>query len=751
MKLLRNTCIFTSDMILLTYKITDCVDIMDKINHVNRMNSDVSVLRGVGGARKEAFARMGIETLGDLIHCYPRAYQNRGDTHTLAEIRERLLEGEMGPFSAILTIGAEPSVKMIRKGMTLLKVRAFDETGTVEITYFNQPYLKDTLHTASSFRFFGRFTYEYNKLGLASPILEPYAEGAVLPDIVPVYPLSQGLTQKFMQNAVSEALRIAGNEISEYLPADALKELQLPTAGYTINEMHRPKSLSSLENAKRRMVFDELYLMFIAMAANGTKAKRENTRRFTKGDLTQFLVNLPFELTDAQMRCVKEIREDLSGESLMNRILTGDVGSGKTVVAAAAVYLAVKNGYRAALMVPTEILASQHYEDFEKLFEPLGIRCALLTGSAKKRDRERILAGLTDEPTVEGKLDVVIGTHALISEGVNIDRLGLAVIDEQHRFGVNQRAALLEKARDVHSLVMSATPIPRTLTLAAYGSIDVSRIDELPKGRQKIDSFIVDESYRQRLNQFIRKQKSEGHQTYVVCPAVEENTEKAESNPEEMADIQLIADVTDTSVPLKAATAYAAQLAEELPDLSVGFVHGKMKPAEKDRVMEAFSSGELDVLVSTTVIEVGVNVPNATLMIVENAERFGLSQLHQLRGRVGRGQYKSYFILVSDTRNPDAQGRLRAIKNTTDGFEIAEYDLELRGPGDFFSQTGVIRQHGQMNFRLAASCRDTHLIERASFYAKRTVENDPNFEKEENRAVYRRLAEFTARTEKTTN
>jgi len=715
------------------------------------MNADVSVLRGVGGARKEAFARMGIETLGDLIRCFPRAYQNRGDTQTLMDIRERLMNGEAGPFSAVLTIAAEPSVKMIRKGMTLLKVRAFDETGSADITYFNQPYLKDTLHTGSSFRFFGKFTYEYSRLQLASPILEPHIEGVPLPDIVPVYPLTQGLTQKFMQNAVSEALRLAGNEIAEYLPSDALKELGLPTAGYTIFEMHRPKSVSSLENAKRRMVFDELYLMFLAMTANGAKAKRTNTCPFTKGDLTQFLVNLPFELTGAQMLCVKEIRADLSGECLMNRILTGDVGSGKTIVAAAAVYLAVKNGYRAALMVPTEILASQHYEDFEKLFAPLGIRCALLTGSAKKRDRERILAGLSDEPTIEGKLDVVIGTHALISDDVSIDRLGLAVIDEQHRFGVNQRAALLEKSSDVHSLVMSATPIPRTLTLAAYGSIDVSRIDELPKGRQKIDTFIVDESYRSRLNQFIRKQKAEGHQTYVVCPAVEENTEKPETNAEEMADIPLIADVTDTSVPLKAATAYAAQLASDLPDLSVGFVHGKMKPAEKDKVMETFSRGELDVLVSTTVIEVGVNVPNATLMIVENAERFGLSQLHQLRGRVGRGQFKSYFILVSDTKSPDAQNRLRAIKNTTDGFEIAEYDLEQRGPGDFFSETGVIRQHGQMNFRLAASCRDTHLIERASFYAKRTAADDPEFLKEENKPLVRRLAEFTRRTDKTTN
>lgn len=724
---------------------------MEKNQLTNKLEADVSTLRGVGQARREALSKMGIETIGDLLRCYPRAYQNRGDTHTLAEIKEKMTNGEVGPFSVILTIASEPNVKMIRRGMTILKVRAFDETGSVEITYFNQPYMKDTLHTGSAFRFFGRFTVDYNRLQLQNPLHEPYVEGVPLPDIVPVYPLSQGLTQKFMMNITSEALRLAGGEFVEYLPKDALAELQLPTAGYTMQQIHRPESVSMMETAKRRLVFDELYLMFLSMTMTGARAKRANTCPFTKGDLTPFLVNLPFELTGAQMRSVKEIRDDLSGKTLMNRILTGDVGSGKTIVAAAAAYLAVKNGYRAALMVPTEILASQHYEDFEKLFTPMGIRCALLTGSTKKRDRDRILAGLNDEPTVEGKLDIVIGTHALISDGVKLERLGLAIIDEQHRFGVMQRAALFEKARDVHCLVMSATPIPRTLTLAAYGSIDVSRIDELPKGRQKIDTFIVNEGYRERLNAFIRKQADEGHQTYVVCPAVEESQEKESANPEEMADIPLIGSTVDTSVPLKAATAFAGYLQEALPDLKVGFVHGKMKPAEKDRVMESFSSGELDVLVSTTVIEVGVNVPNATLMIVENAERFGLSQLHQLRGRVGRGQFKSYFILVSDTRQPEAQDRLRAVKNTTDGFEIAEYDLQIRGPGDFFSETGEIRQHGQMNFRLAAACRDTHMIERASFYANRTVTDDPMLEKDKNRAIAARLAEFGKKTEKTSN
>lgn len=434
----------------------------------------------------------------------------------------------------------------------------------------------------------------------------------------------------------------------------------------------------------------------------------------------------------------------------MNRILTGDVGSGKTAVAEAAAYAAVKNGYRVALMVPTEILAMQHYDSFSAIFGKLGISCACLTGSTPKRERDKILRGITNSG--HERIDIVIGTHALISDVVEIDDLGLAIIDEQHRFGVNQRAALFDKAKNVHSLVMSATPIPRTLTLAAYGSIDVSRIDELPAGRQKIDTFIVNEGYRERLNGFIKKQADEGHQTYVVCPAVEES-EKKQDDIENAATFELFdVDVTiDTSVPLKAATAHADYLADELPGLNVGFVHGKLKSAEKERVMNEFAAGNVDVLVSTTVIEVGVNVPNATLMIVENAERFGLSQLHQLRGRVGRGEAKSYFILVSDTKDPSAMDRLRAIKSTTDGFEIAEYDLQMRGPGDFFGEGGTIRQHGQMSLQLAATCRDTSLIERASFYANRTLKNDPHLKSEANRKISEKLIRLEKKSEKTLN
>ncbi|MBQ2727332.1 MAG: ATP-dependent DNA helicase RecG [Clostridia bacterium] len=719
------------------------------------MDRPVTVLKGVGDARRDALAKLGAETLGDLIRVFPRAYQNRGDIQTLSVIRDRLKNGERGPFSAELTVSTEPDVRMVRRGMVLLKVRAFDETGTAELTYFNMPYMKNVFHVGETFRFFGRFTCEGSRVQAANPIAERVDEGVPLKQIVPVYPLVSGLTQKIMTQLVSEALRMCGNELTEYMPRDALAEMSMPTYAYTVTKIHNPETLSEIEAAKRRLMFDELYLTLLSMNLGQARRKKKNTCPIRCDTMDEFYAQLPFEMTGAQQRSVNEILADMAGDCLMNRILTGDVGSGKTIVAASACYAAVKSGYRAALMVPTEILANQHAEDFVELFTPMGIRCALLTGSTKKREKDKILSGLTDGQTsmtgkADDSVDIIIGTHALLSEGVEIDRLGLAVIDEQHRFGVMQRAALFEKGEGIHSLVMSATPIPRTLTLAAFGSLDVSRIDELPKGRQKIDTLVVNESYRERLNGFIRKQKEEGHQIYVVCPAVDE-AEAEETDSEEMADIPFVQMEVDTSTPLKAATVFAEYLKEELDGLTVEYVHGKMKSAEREKIMTAFAAGAVDVLVSTTVIEVGVNVPNATLMIVENAERFGLSQLHQLRGRVGRGTAKSYFVLVSDSTTPESAERLRAIKSTSDGFRIAEYDLELRGPGDFFSDAGVIRQHGQMSDALTSACRDTGLIERASFYAKRTAQDDPKLEKPENRETLIRLTRMAEKSNHTVN
>ncbi|MBR5367218.1 MAG: ATP-dependent DNA helicase RecG [Clostridia bacterium] len=718
------------------------------ISGLPKLEQPVGVLKGVGPAKETALAKLGVERIGDLVRLWPRAYQNRGDTKTLLEVADRLRNGETGPFSTVLTMSSEPQTRYIRRGMVITKARAFDETGSAEITWFNQPYIAQRVHTGETYRFFGRFAWEYGRVQINSPITEAWREDLPLPAIVPVYPVTQGLKQRFLADLIAEAIRYAGDELTESLPTDALEEMRLPSYGFTVRAIHRPASVSEMETARQRLVFEELYFMFLSMALSGAASRQASgPLKLTDTDLSDFNAALPFTLTGAQARSIREIVADMAGERLMNRILTGDVGSGKTVVAAAAMYAAVKNGFRAVLMAPTEILAAQHAEDLTKLFGALGVKCALLTGSTKKKDRTAILDGLRDE----GDIRIVVGTHALLTVDVLIDRLGLAVIDEQHRFGVHQRAALFEKAKNVHSLVMSATPIPRTLTLAAYGMIDVSKIDELPAGRQKIDTFIVNESYRERLNNFIRRQAAEGHQVYVVCPAVEESEKASDTDADEMADLPLVDAMPEENAPMKSAVQHADELAAALPELNVGFVHGKLKSSEKDRVMTEFAAGHLDVLVSTTVIEVGVNVPNATLMIVENAERFGLSQLHQLRGRVGRGTAKSYFILVSDTKNPDAQDRLRAVKSTTDGFEIAEYDLELRGPGDFFNETGAIRQHGQMNFRLAAACRDPHVIERASYYARRTAEEDPGMTSPANAPAARRLASFTWRTEKTQN
>ncbi len=733
------------------------------------LNKPVTILKNVGDKRAASLAKLGIATVGDLVTHFPRAYQNRGEILTVEEVKARLREKLANqtysaeeksslysePCAMILTAASEPVVKNIRRGMTLVKFRAFDDTGMCDITYFNMAYMKDVVHTGDSFRFFGRFSLMGNRLQGANPIYEAVKEGVSLPAIVPVYPLTAGINQRMMAQLTSDAIRACRTELTEYLPSHILAEMGLPAYSYTVDNLHRPESMGALELAQRRRVFEELFFLFTALAASGNKKKQESRYLMRNTDLSEFKRHLPFELTSAQERCVSEIARDLSGEFVMNRMLTGDVGSGKTVVAAAALYLAVKNGYRGAVMVPTEILAAQHYKDLAALFEPMGIRCALLTGSAGKRERDAILRSLSPI-TMDGMgTDIIIGTHALLSDGVEIDRLGLAVIDEQHRFGVAQRAALLEKCESIHSLTMSATPIPRTLTLALYGELDVSRIDEMPKGRQKIDTFVVDEGYRERLNGFIRKQVTEGHQVYIVCPAVEEKKKasaKAEEDAEEMSNVTFggIWEGESDLPPLKAAESYAADLAEQLPELNIAFVHGKLKPKQKDTVMQEFSEGNVDVLVSTTVIEVGVNVPNATLMIVENAERFGLSQLHQLRGRVGRGSAKSYFILVSDARGDTARQRLAAIKSTTDGFRIAEYDLEQRGPGDFLGSDSI-KQHGQMRLSLAAGCRDKALIERAVALAKATVADDPTLSKEENKGLAEKVQKLLRESENLVN
>ena len=671
----------------------------------------VTDLYGVGKAKAAAYASLGVFTIGDLLYFFPRAYENRGFTVPLSYAREDIKN------AIIMTVATEPRVSLIRRGMSLLKFRAFDESGSCEITYFNQNYLKDKFHVGDTFRFWGKVERQGKKTTMTSPIAEPYTESVPLPPLSSIYKLTEGLSQKVISTHIEAALTLATETMPDYLPEYIREKYNLCTLHFALSQIHSPSDYQSLGVAKRRLVFDEFFMFAAGIGRSSGETQRYKAPVCSNGDITPLLELLPYTLTGAQVRAIDDIRRDMAKDIPMGRILIGDVGCGKTVCAAAAMYIAVKNGRQAALMAPTEILANQHFSDLSPLFKKLGIRCTLLTGSltpAKKRKIHEQIAS-----TGEDRIDIVIGTQALISEGVKFSDAGLVITDEQHRFGVGQRAALSERNNHTHVLVMSATPIPRSLALVMYGDLKVSKIDEMPAGRQRVDTFLVDEGYRNRLDGFIKKNVAEGGQVYIVCPAVEETEEESD-------DEILFSDIgfedfsgfeKKEKTPLKAATRYAEELSARMPELNIAYVHGRMKVKDKDEVMERFCKGEVDVLVSTTVIEVGVNVPNASLMIVENAERFGLSQLHQLRGRVGRGKRKSYCVLVSGTPTLSGLGetatkRLKTMCNSYNGFEIAEEDLKLRGPGDFLSTStsSSIRQSGDIGFKLADMCEDTSLM-----------------------------------------
>ena len=694
------------------------------------LHTPISALNGVGSARKTAYERMGIYTVEDLLYHFPRAYEHRGDIRMLAEASEEPYKSG-ARMPTLLTVSTEARVARVKGRMTLCKFRAFDESGACEITFFNQEYLRNTFTVGSTFRFYGKVEVAgKDRYTMTAPAFEPYVEGISLPPLYPVYPLTEGISNKMIAGHISQCLP-ATVQVEDPLPEPIRVSEGLCTLGYALREIHTPEDFSTLHTAKRRLAFDEFFRFALGLGTAGRTAKITGAPVCTVSEavMGEFLSALPYSLTGAQARALADLRRDMASDTAMNRMIVGDVGCGKTVCAAAAMYIAVKAGRQAALMAPTGILAAQHAADLLPLFEQLGIRGALLTGHTPAAAKRKIYAALASADPAE-RLDVIIGTQALLSEGVEFAAPGLVVTDEQHRFGVRQRATLSQKNANAHLLVMSATPIPRTMALVLYGDLEVSRIDEMPPGRQRVDTFVVDESYRARLDAFIRRNVSEGGQVYVVCPAVEESPE------EDTADASLIPLSADfggqTTIaevakdrPLKAAVQYAADLQERLPDLTVAFVHGKMKPADKDQVMGDFAAGRVQVLVSTTVIEVGVNVPNACLMLVENAERFGLSQLHQLRGRVGRGTRKSYCILIRDGGGDNAKARLEVMRTTYDGYEIAEKDLAQRGPGDFLASAGSaeIRQSG--GFRLADTWSDSELMNHAFAYAREMLEDDP--------------------------
>ena len=686
-------------------------------------DASVKVLSGVGPARVKAYARLGIDTVNDLIYHFPRAYENRGDIKLLSEC----VPGNKAALEMV--IGTVPKKTMIRRGMTLLKFTAFDESGTCEITFYNQNYLADKFPLGATFRFYGQVERVGKRYKMNTPAYEMIIEGEELKPLVPVYPLTEGISKNRIAADIESAMNIIAPELDDYLPDEIRRRYKLCTLPFALRTIHNPTDYESVSRAKRRLVFDEFFTFALGMTLSGQKRKECGAPICDKNDISELVASFPYELTGDQIKAIEDIKRDMAKDTPMSRILVGDVGCGKTVCAMAAMLIAVKSGRQAVLMAPTEILARQHYKDIAPVFEGLGFKTELLVGSLTASQKKKIRASLVDEDESK-RVNVVIGTHALISEGVEFHSAGVLVTDEQHRFGVAQRATLSKKGERAHVLVMSATPIPRSLALIMYGDLDLSKINEMPKGRQRVDTFVVDEGYRPRLNAFIQKQVEDGGQVYIVCPAVEEK------EPEDLGEIAFaeFGNQKEELPPLKAAVQFSEELSSSLPNLNIAFLHGKMKGAEKDEIMKQFALGEIDILVSTTVIEVGVNVPRATLMIVENAERFGLAQLHQLRGRVGRGSKKSYCVLVSDSKGENARERLETMKREYDGFKIAEKDLVLRGPGDFIkgSSDPLVRQSGGLKFRLADMSEDSGVLTDAYEAARELISESPDLSNNEN-------------------
>lgn len=654
-------------------------------------------LKGVGAKRAQLFEKLGVDSVGALLRYYPRAYEDWSHP----------FEIDAAPFDCPVCIRAAVISKVtetrIRKGMTLYRCQASDGSSVMWLTFFNNRYIPNLIKQNGEYLFYGKVGGTFTKREMTSPSFTTSAESS---GFHPVYGQTEGLSSRQIEAAVRQALSLLPERVNDPLPEELRASYQLEELGQAIRDIHLPQSEPALNAARRRLIFEELFVLQLGLCQLKTRNRRETSCFLTADRSQEFFSCLPFPPTGAQRRAVAECVADMRRKTPMNRLIQGDVGSGKTAVAAALCYCAAREGIQSAFMAPTEILAEQHYHTMEKLFEGTGVSVALLTGSTKQRERRELLFALK-----AGQIHLLIGTHALLSDPVEFQRLGLVITDEQHRFGVAQRAALAGKGENPHLLVMSATPIPRTLALMIYGDLDVSVLDELPPGRQKIDTFWIDSKKRGRAYGFLQKHLNQGLQGYIVCPLVENESGEAS---------------------LASAVEYAESLkAREFRDYRVGLLHGRMKPAEKEAVMRAFSRGELDLLVSTTVIEVGVDVPNAVIMLIENAERFGLSQLHQLRGRVGRGKEKSYCILVSDAQNEEAVYRLKAMCRTNDGFQIADEDLKLRGPGDFFGA----RQHGLPELKIADMLGDMDILSQAQQAAKILLKKDPALSFPEHRGI----------------
>ena len=677
------------------------------------LDKDVKYIKGVGPSRVLLLNKLGIFTLKDLITYYPRTYEDRSKPKVICECED----GQEVLIEAI-ACGKISNVRI--RGKTMQKLVVRDETASVNITWFNQPYLRNIFVIGNKYKFFGKINKKNGKFTMTSPIFEGIEKVQNTGRIVPIYPLTFNLSQNNLRKIMESAIEITYGNLEETLPEYLIKEYKLEDINNAIKHIHFPDELKDFNIARNRLVFEELLSVQLALLElKNNYVNEEIGIQFSKDAKMSDVINsLPFKLTKAQLRVLEEIDNNMESKKPMNRLLQGDVGSGKTVVAMCTAYKAVKTGYQVAIMAPTAILAKQHLENLNHILGKFGIKCELLVSGITKKKKEDILKRLA-----EGEIDIIIGTHALIEENVKFKKLGLVVTDEQHRFGVKQRTRIAEKGKNPDILVMTATPIPRTLALILYGDLDISIIDELPPNRKKIETFAVGKNMQTRVDLFIEKQIKEGRQAYIVCPLVEENEEMDLKSVEKL---------------------YETYSKEIFPQYRVQYIHGKMKPKEKDEIMEKFKNKEIDILISTTVIEVGVDVPNANIMVIENAERFGLAALHQLRGRVGRGEYKSYCILKFEGKGENVRKRMQVMCETNDGFVISEKDLELRGAGDFFGTM----QHGLPEFKIANLFEDVQTLKIVQGVAIKILEEDSKLELEKNKKLRNLVKDkFTGRIE----
>lgn len=677
------------------------------------LEKDVKYIKGVGPNRVKLLNKLGVFTLKDLITYYPRTYEDRSKPKSIIECldgEEALIEGYV--------VGRLSDVRI--KGKTMQKLVIRDESGMATATWFNQSYLKNKFIQGKKYTFYGKINKYFGKTTINSPVFDVEGKNANTGKIIPLYPLTFNLSQNTIRKIMENAIEIVEGNLQETIPEKLLKKYKLQEINEAIKNIHFPKNFTDFKGARNRLVFEELLSMQLALLElKNNYINNGEGIQFKKEIKMQDIINkLPFELTNAQKRVLKEINNDMESNKPMNRLLQGDVGSGKTVISMCSAYKAVKCGYQAAIMAPTAILATQHLENFKKIFDDINIKCELLISAMTKKKKSELLERLNN-----GEIDILIGTHALLQENVKFKKLGLVVTDEQHRFGVKQRTTIVEKGQNPDVLVMTATPIPRTLALILYGDLDISIIDELPPNRKKIDTFAVTKGMEERINNFIKIQLKEGRQAYIVCPLVEENEELDLKSVEKL---------------------YEKCKTETFSEYKVEYIHGKMKAKEKDEIMLKFKNKEIDILISTTVIEVGVDVPNANIMVIEDAQRFGLAQLHQLRGRVGRGEYKSYCILKYEGKGDTVRKRIKVMCDTNDGFIISEKDLELRGSGDFFGTM----QHGLPEFKIANLFEDIAILKVAQEEAINILKKDPNLEQKENEILKKLIQDkFTNRIE----